>query len=226
MIKPRLDSGSLWWEHFRRRSLLIPLSPLKLRPIQFHLHSHWNQLRDSPRQSVPVTPVIRKLLQWWSHRSNLTQGVQLELPPFTYRVFTDVSTGGWGAHLDNVTCQGKWTQEESRFHKNCLEMRAVKLSISHFRLPPQSHVLIATDNTTMVAYINKVGRHQILVPVERVSVCHCYSSWHFDPCQVHSWQDERPCRQPVQGWSDPAHGVVSPSRHGSPCLRHLGRTEF
>ena len=36
-------------------------------------------------------------------------------------------------------------------------MKAVRLALSHFHLPPQSHVLVATDNTTVVSYINKVG---------------------------------------------------------------------
>ena len=62
---------------------LVPLCQLKLCPIQFHLHSSWSQLQDPPGQAVPVTPRIRELLQWWSARSNLTQGV------FATRCFRD-----------------------------------------------------------------------------------------------------------------------------------------
>ena len=65
---------------------LIPLSQLKLRPIQFHLHAHWNQLRDLPRQAVFVTPLIKKLLQRWP---NQTRGVHMEPPPFTHRIYMD-----------------------------------------------------------------------------------------------------------------------------------------
>ena len=36
-------------------------------------------------------------------------------------------------------------------------MRAVSLALSHFDFLPQSSVLLATDNTTVVAYISKVG---------------------------------------------------------------------
>ena len=36
-------------------------------------------------------------------------------------------------------------------------MRAVKLARSHFNIPAKSHVLVASDNSTVVAYINKVG---------------------------------------------------------------------
>ena len=47
--------------------------------------------------------------------------------------------------------------EQSHLHINHIEMRAVKLALSHFHLPPQSHVLVAMNNTTVVAFINKVG---------------------------------------------------------------------
>ena len=36
-------------------------------------------------------------------------------------------------------------------------MKAVKQTLSHFDLPPRSHILVASDNTTVMAYINKVG---------------------------------------------------------------------
>ena len=36
-------------------------------------------------------------------------------------------------------------------------MRAVKLALFRFHIPPHSSVLVATDNTTVVTYMNKVG---------------------------------------------------------------------
>ena len=77
----------------------------------------------------------------------------------------DGSTKGWRAHLDDVTYQGTWTEEEFHLHINCLEMRAVKVALSRFHISPQSHVLVATDNTSVVAYISKVGRGQDFFPL-------------------------------------------------------------
>ena len=35
-------------------------------------------------------------------------------------------------------------------------MRVVKQALSHFNIPPVSHFNVASDNTTVVPYINKV----------------------------------------------------------------------
>ena len=51
-----------------------------------------------------------------------------------------------------------WTRSERELHINVLELRAVILALHHWATVLQGrHVLIATDNTTVVAYINKQG---------------------------------------------------------------------
>ena len=53
---------------------------------------------------------------------------------------------------------GVWTRSEHELHINVLELRAVILALHHWATVLQGrHVLIATDNTTVVAYINKQG---------------------------------------------------------------------
>ena len=79
---------------------------------------------------------------------------------FTHHLFTDTSKRGWGAFLWDTTCQGTWSQLESQLHINNLEMRAVKLALSHFHIPAKSYVLVASNNSTVVAYINRVGGMQ------------------------------------------------------------------
>ena len=68
------------------------------------------------------------------------------------------STWGWGGHMNNLTVQGRWSFFEQLQHINCLEMEAVMRSLNHF-LPhlQNKNVLIRTDNTTVVQYINKRG---------------------------------------------------------------------
>ena len=74
------------------------------------------------------------------------------------QIFTDASKEGWGAHLDEHTARGTWSLPESKFHINHLELKAVFLALKEFRtLCCNKTVLIATDNTTVVAYINKEG---------------------------------------------------------------------
>ena len=58
------------------------------------------------------------------------------------------------AHLNERTARGTWSFPESKLHINHLELKAVFLVLKEFQ---DLIVLVATDNTTVVAYINKKG---------------------------------------------------------------------
>ena len=74
------------------------------------------------------------------------------------QIFTDASKEGWGAHLGDFTARGVWSVPESHLHINFLELKAVLLALKRFQHLVQGKVvLVATDNTTVVAYINKEG---------------------------------------------------------------------
>ena len=74
------------------------------------------------------------------------------------QIFTDTSAEGWGAHLNERTARGTWSLPESKLHINYLELKAVFLAIKEFQdLCLHKLVLVATDNTTVVSYINKEG---------------------------------------------------------------------
>ena len=65
---------------------------------------------------------------------------------------------GWDAHLDQRSTQGLWSDQEKRLHINVLELKAVSLALRNFKDQCQDQtVLVATDNSTVVAYINKQG---------------------------------------------------------------------
>ena len=75
------------------------------------------------------------------------------------QIFTDASKEGWGTHLNERTARGTWSVPESKLHINHLELKAVFLALKEFQdLCSNNIVLVATDNTTVVAYINKEGR--------------------------------------------------------------------
>ena len=63
-----------------------------------------------------------------------------------------------GAHLNEHTARGTWSFPESKLHINYLELKAVFLALKEFQdLRSDKIVLVATDNTTVVSYINKEG---------------------------------------------------------------------
>ena len=85
-------------------------------------------------------------------------GVPFRQAEPTLFLFTDASNRGWGAHIQELSTKGFWTYPYCTKHINILEMTAVLLALQHFeeRIWGKS-VLIATDNSTVVSYINKQG---------------------------------------------------------------------
>ena len=63
---------------------------------------------------------------------------------------------GWGAHMGDFQISGIWTHSDRRLHINTLELTlALRDWVSILR---GHQVMIAADNTTVVAFINKQRR--------------------------------------------------------------------
>ena len=61
----------------------------------------------------------------------------------------------------SVGTKGLWSDREKRLHINVLELKAVSLALQRFKDQNQNQtVLVATANSTVVAYINKQGGAQ------------------------------------------------------------------
>ena len=135
----------------------VHLGRLHMRPFQWHLKSNW-RLPESLEKRIPLPRSLHPHLQWWLKESNVLTGQPLHPIRHALQVFTDASKEGWGAHLNKFTARGTWSLPESKLHINYLELKAVFLALREFQhLCVGKMVLIATDNTTVVAYINKEG---------------------------------------------------------------------
>ena len=64
---------------------------------------------------------------------------------------------GGGVSSNSTTARGLWTQEEALLHINSLECLAVTRSLHSLSPPPNSVILIRSDNTVVVSLINKQG---------------------------------------------------------------------
>ena len=136
---------------------MVPEGQLHMRPFQFHIKEHWKfpQPLDS---LLPWTEAISAHLDWWQNPANVMKGSDLHPKDHSIQLFTDASNEGWGAHLDQSSTQGLWSPQEKGLHINVLELKAVFLALRHFKDQCQDQtVLVATDNSTVVAYINKQG---------------------------------------------------------------------
>ena len=135
----------------------VHLGRLHMRPIQWHLKNNW-RVPESLEKVIPLPRSLHPHLQWWLDESNVLQGQPLHPIRHALEIFTDASKEGWGAHLNEFTARGSWSVPESKLHINYLKLKAVLLALKEFQnLCTNQIVIVATDNTTVVAYINKEG---------------------------------------------------------------------
>ncbi len=107
---------------------------------------------------VQITPACRKTFSPWSDPSFLRQECPWSRYPDMLVVFTDASATGWGATYNGHAVSGVWTGPQMRWHINCLELLAVHLALSRLRgCLQRKDVLVRTDNTATVVYINRQG---------------------------------------------------------------------
>ena len=135
----------------------VHLGRLHMRPIQWHLKNNW-RVPESLEKIIPLPRSLHPHLRWWLEEDKVLQGQPLHPVRHALQIFTDASKEGWGAHLNEFTTRGSWSIPESKLHINLLELKAVFLALKEFQdLCVGKIVLVATDNTTVVSYINKEG---------------------------------------------------------------------
>ena len=104
--------------------------------------------------------MIKFHLKWWMNSNRFVQGMPIHPPDPKIYIYTDANHFGWGAHLEpmSLSFHGRWSEDQSRLHINMLEIMAIcfalKKALKYIR---HSCVMIPTDNTTVVSYINMQG---------------------------------------------------------------------
>ncbi len=145
--------------HMAAAAAVTPLGLLHMRPLQHWLHGRvprWAWQSGTLR--VQVTPACRQTFTPWSDLSFLRAGVPLEQVSRHAVVYTDASAKGWGATFNGHAVSGVWTGPQLHWHINCLELLAVHLALNRLKRRLRGeHVLVCTDNTATVAYINRQG---------------------------------------------------------------------
>ena len=131
-----------------------------MRLFQFHLKEHW-KYPQSLDSLLPWTETISAYLDWWQNPTNVMIGADLHPKDHSIQLFTDASNEGWGAHLNQSSTKGLWSDGEKRLHINVLELKAVSLALRSFKDQCQNQTVpVAMDNSTVVAYINNVRQRQ------------------------------------------------------------------
>ena len=190
----------------------VHLGRLHMRPIQWHLKNNW-RVPESLEKIIPLPRSLHPHLQWWLEEDNVLQGQPLHPLRHALQIFTDASKEGWGAHLNEFTARGAWSVPGSKLHINYLELKAVFLALKEFQdLCVDKMVLVATDNTTVVAY-KQARRHEVgptVCPtVENLDLVFPATSDTKSP--THSRPLECDSRQAIQTGSDHPNRMVPPS---------------
>ncbi|XP_050958769.1 LOW QUALITY PROTEIN: uncharacterized protein LOC127160164 [Labeo rohita] len=137
---------------------VIPLGLLRMREFQNWTASLHLCPKRHLNRKVIVSALCMRALRYWKNRSFLESGTPLGAVSMRKVVTTDVSLSGWGAVCEGRIAKGKWPISLRRAHINYLELLTVFLALKHFvQFLRNHHVLIRSDNTTTVAYVNRQG---------------------------------------------------------------------
>ena len=113
---------------------MVPEGRLHMRPFPFHLKEHW-RFPQSLDSLLPWTETISAHLEWWQDPTNVMKGADLHPKDHSIQLFTDASNEGWGAHLEQTSAKGLWSDREKRLHINVLELKAVSLALQKVQGP-------------------------------------------------------------------------------------------
>lgn len=131
---------------------------LYMRPLQWWLKTKGFSLRGNPLRMLKVTRRCLRALDMWRKPWFLSQGPVLGAPCRRGMLATDASLTGWGAVMSGHPARGLWSGRHLTWHINCLEMLAVLCALRYFLTDLRGHhVLVRTDNTAVVSYINHQG---------------------------------------------------------------------
>ena len=137
---PAVEHGQLYYRYLE----INKIKALKLEKGNFDA---FTQLEENAKLEV----------LWWKCNINDSfRFITISSPELT--IHTDASQLGWGAVLDDCSCGGQWTEEESLCHINVLELKAVFFGLSSLMNEIcNKHIRVKSDNTTTVTYINNKG---------------------------------------------------------------------
>ncbi len=184
-------------------SNVITFGLLHMRPLQWWLRTTGFSPRGNPFRKIKVTRRCLRALDMWKKPWFLSKGPVLGAPCRRVMLTTNASLTGWGVVMSGCSAQGLWEDPHLTWHINWLEMLAGFQALKHY-LPDlrDHHVLVRTDNTSVVSYINHQGG--LRLPVDPRETALLVGS-------VHHWVPQSGSRHPVETGAE-ARGMDAPHR--------------
>lgn len=107
------------------------------------------------KMNVPKT--ILPDIHWWLNNIDNSHRL-IRDDNYHIHIYSDASTTGWGAACGGETASGQWSNVEREKHINYLELLAAFIALKIFaRNLYNCQILLRIDNSTAIAYINRMG---------------------------------------------------------------------
>ena len=108
--------------------------------------------------TIRVSPEARQDLNWWVDNLSDWNGREVAQRSPEISIETDASLLGWGAFCQGESSGGCWSPGEKLHHINWLELLAVFYALkANVKEMDVNSIVIRSDNTTVVAHLNKMG---------------------------------------------------------------------
>jgi hypothetical protein len=134
----------------------IEYGKLYTRQLEYEKSRALAKCNGNYKCKISLSSVAQQDIHWWLENVNASSK-KLKMDVFHGIVTTDASLTGWGAEYKNVETKGSWSNEEGNMLIDELELLAIFNGLKSFIHYSNFHILIRTDNTTALSYINKLG---------------------------------------------------------------------
>lgn len=142
--------------YFNSVSPAVPYSPLYLRQLEMEKIKCLRLFNNNYNASLKLSKLAKDDLSWWL--KTIPEAVMfIHSDQFDQEIYTDSSLSGWGCAYQNSMTRGFWSVDEKSHHINVLELQAILYGLKSFLREDAQRVLIRSDNTTAISYVNKYG---------------------------------------------------------------------
>lgn len=133
----------------------IPYGNVYLRKLEMDKQTALTKNNNSFSGLLSLSTESLDDINWWL--TNLKFSVtNFGNENYDLELHTDASMTGWGAVCSDSATNGKWSKSEKHLHINVLELKAILYGLQSF-YDNNKRVLVRSDSSTAVAYINRYG---------------------------------------------------------------------
>ncbi|CAK1603085.1 unnamed protein product [Parnassius mnemosyne] len=135
----------------------IKYGMLYTKMLERHKYLSLLKYNDNYEALISLPNHCKQDLRWWAEKVKYSTS-PIRKGNFVLEIHTDASNTGWGASCAGQTASGPWTEQESELHINTLELKAAFFGLKSFTKGLKNiEILLRIDNTTAIAYINRLG---------------------------------------------------------------------